>query len=95
MKKRVGRLGGADNWTEKALVTFNLGLEGGTSAADQAGIVATVVPAQFADVCEHGDMPSESLLRMLQAENAELRDQVVELALEILDLRIGAEADAS
>jgi hypothetical protein len=93
MKKQVKRGGFTAFSTESSLSSIDLGIERPITGRYESKIVTAIGSGQYTNGFQDGNIPDECLLTMLRAENAELRNQVVELALEILELQIGPEAD--
>jgi hypothetical protein len=94
MKKQAKRMGFTATAIESSLRPIGPEIERQISGGEESGLIAVLGPDQHSNTPKYGNLPDECLLAMLEAENIQLRNQVVELALEVLDLQVRSEGEA-
>jgi hypothetical protein len=95
MKKPGKRVGFTATTMETSLGPIGVAvIERRISGVEEARLVAVIEPNQHTNAPMYGKLSDECLLAVLQAENTQLRNEVVELALDVLDLQIRSEVDA-
>jgi hypothetical protein len=94
MKKQAKRVGPTSTAIESSLRLIGGGIEQQMSGGEEPRLAAVIGPNQHSNSPKYGNLTDECLLAVLQEENTQLRNQVVELALEVLDLQIRSEGDA-
>jgi hypothetical protein len=77
-----------------SLAPIGVGIERRISGVEEARLVAAFESNQHSNTSMHVNLSDECLLAALQAENTQLRQEVVELALDVLDLQIRSEVEA-